>query len=161
MLVFECDMRGRGEGRRRHGWYQRSFRDLPMQGVPVVIRLRKWRCKEPAGERSIFAERQPGLASPYAHQSDAIADVLAVMVHGAGGETSRRLLARLGIVVSGDTLLRHLKRQARRKRQRNPRIVGVDEWAWRRGASEARPTPYRSPTVSIGSRTCATGLGTI
>ena len=122
---------------RRHGWYQRSLRDLPIQGVPVVIRLRvrKWRCEEPACERSIFAERLPGLASPYAHQSDAIADVLAVMGHGAGGETSRRLLARLGIVVSGDTVLRHLKRQAQRKRRRLPQIVGVDEWAWRRGAA--------------------------
>ncbi len=53
-----------------------------------------------------------GLACPYAHQSGAIADVLAVMGHGAGGETSRGLLARLGIVVSDDTVLRHLKRQA-------------------------------------------------
>src|SRR5579863_3429691 len=56
-----------------------------------------------------------GLASPHAHQSDAIADILAVMGHGAGGETPRRLLARLGVVVSGDTVLRHLKRRAQRK----------------------------------------------
>src|SRR3954453_18357224 len=79
---------------RQHSLYQRSLRDLPMQGVPVVIRLRvrKWRCEAPACERSIFAERLPGLASPHAHQSDAIADILAVMGHGAGGETSRRLL---------------------------------------------------------------------
>jgi len=111
---------------RHHGWYQRGLHDLPMQGVPVVIRLRarKWRCVAPACERSIFAERLPGLACPHAHQSDAIADVLAVMGHGAGGETFRRLLARLGIVVSGDTVLRHLKRRAQRKRRRNLRVVG-------------------------------------
>jgi hypothetical protein len=74
---------------RHHGWYQRSLRDLPMQGVPVVIRLRvrKWRCEEPTCERSIFVDRLPGLARPHAHQSDTIGDVLAVMSHGAGGET--------------------------------------------------------------------------
>jgi transposase len=123
---------------RQHSWYQRSLRDLPMQGVPVVIRLRvrKWRCEAPACERSIFAERLPGLASRHAHQSDAIADILAVMGHGAGGETSRRLLAQLGIVVNGDTVLRHLNRRAQRKRRgRKLRVAGVDAWAWRRSAA--------------------------
>ena len=109
-----------------------------MQGIPVVIRLRvrKWRCDALGCERSIFAERLPGLASPHARRSDAIADILTVMGHGAGGETSRRLLAQLGIAVSGDTVLRHLKRRARRKpRERKLRVVGVDEWAWRKGAA--------------------------
>jgi transposase len=123
---------------RQHSWYQRSLRDLPIQGAPVAIRLRvrKWRCEAPTCARSIFAEQLPGLASPHAHQSDAIADILAVMGHSAGGETSRRLLARLGIVVGGDTVLRHLKRRAQRKRRgRKLRVVGVGEWAWRRGAT--------------------------
>ena len=30
-------------------------------------------------------ERLPGLASPFAHQTDSIAEILAVMGHGAGG----------------------------------------------------------------------------
>jgi len=123
---------------RQHSWYQRSLRDLLMQGVPVVIRLRvrKWWCAAPACERSIFTERLPGLAARHAQQSDAVVDILAVMGHSAGGEPSRRLLARLGIVVSGDTVLRHLKRRAQRKRRGGTlRVVGVDEWAWRRGAA--------------------------
>jgi hypothetical protein len=76
---------------RQHSWYQRIH--LPMQGVPVVIRLRvrKWRCQSPACDRSIFAERLPELASPHAHQTDVIGDILAVMGHGAGGEMSRKL----------------------------------------------------------------------
>lgn len=58
------------------------------------------------------------------------------MGHGAGGKTSRRLLARLGIVVSGNTVLRYLKHRARRlRRERKLRVVGVDEWAWRKGAA--------------------------
>jgi transposase len=117
---------------RQYSWYQRNLRDLQKQGIPVVIQLqvRKWRREAPTCECSIFAERPPGLASPHAHQSDAIADIQAVIGHGAGGETSRRLLAQLGIVVSGDTVLRHFKRRAQRKRRgRKLRIVGVDEWA--------------------------------
>lgn len=124
--------------RQRHSWYHRTLRDLPMQGVPVIIRLRaaKWRCRAASCERSIFTERLPALASPFARQTDTVAEILAMMGHGARGEASRRLLARLGIMVSGDTVLRHLKRRSQRKRRRRPlRVVGVDEWAWRRGAA--------------------------
>jgi transposase len=112
--------------------------DLPVQGVPVIIRLKtgKWRCRAANCVRSIFTERLPDLAAPRARQTDAIAEILTVMGHGAGGETSRRLLARLGIMVSGDTVLRHLKRGAQSGPQgRGLRIIGVDEWAWRKGAA--------------------------
>jgi transposase len=46
---------------RQHSWYQRNPCELPVQGIPVVIRLRvrKWHCDAPACERSIFAERLP------------------------------------------------------------------------------------------------------
>jgi len=88
---------------RRHAWYYRTLRDLPVQGVPLIIRLktRKWRCRVPNCDRSVFTERLPSLAAPRARQTDAIADILAAMGHGAGGEVSRKLLARLGIVASG------------------------------------------------------------
>lgn len=91
---------------RRHSWYYRTLRDLPVQGVPVIIRLKtgKWRCGTPNCDRSIFTERLPNLASPRARQTDAITEILTVMGHSAGGETSRRLLARLGIMVSGETI---------------------------------------------------------
>jgi hypothetical protein len=109
-----------------------------VQGVPVIIRLKTgiWRCRAANCVRSIFTERLPDLAAPRARQTDAIAEILTVMGHGAGGETSRRLLARLGIMVSGDTVLRHLKRGAQSGPQgRGLRIIGVDEWAWRKGAA--------------------------
>jgi hypothetical protein len=90
---------------RQHSWYQWSLRDLPMQGVPVVIRLqvRKWRCEAPTCERSIFAERLPGLSSPHAQQRDAIADILAVMGHGVTLylNPARRQLALRGAGESG------------------------------------------------------------
>jgi transposase len=49
---------------RQQSWYQRSLCDLPAQGIPVVIRLRvrKWPCDAQICERSIYAERPPGLA---------------------------------------------------------------------------------------------------
>lgn len=39
---------------------------------------------------------------------------------------------RLGMPVSDDTILRHLKRHAVRNRPVSSRIVGIDDWSWRR-----------------------------
>ena len=56
--------------------------------------------------------------------------------HGAGGEMSRRLLERLGIKVSGDTVLRQLKGRPIRSPAGQPlRVGGVDDWAWSKGSS--------------------------
>jgi transposase len=84
---------------RRHGWCRRRLHDLPIHGVPVVLELRagKWRCTVTMCRQSIFTERLPGLALEHGRQTEAVANILAMMAHGAGGEPSRRLLARLGI----------------------------------------------------------------
>jgi transposase len=51
-----------------------------------------------------------------------------------GGRAGHRLLSRLGMPVSRHTLLRQVKEAARRSDARHPvRILGVDDWAWRKG----------------------------
>ncbi|MGF7206196.1 transposase, partial [Skermanella aerolata] len=50
----------------------------------------------------------------------------------AGGEAGARLAARLAMPVSGDTLLR-LIRAAPIPVAPSPRVIGIDDWAWRRG----------------------------
>ena len=115
----------------RHSWYHRTLRDLLVQGVPAVIRLGagRWRCPTADCELVIFTVRPPNLASPHARRTIAAARIVLLLLgHGAGGETSGRLLARLGIPVSGDTVLRHLKRLPLRNPVGPPlRVVGVDE----------------------------------
>jgi hypothetical protein len=54
--------------------------------------------------------------------------------HGVGGRPSERLLKRIGMPTSDDTILRHLKRRTDGQRaETSVRIVGVDDWAWRKG----------------------------
>ncbi|WP_373444026.1 hypothetical protein [Sphingobium sp. Z007] len=50
----------------------------------------------------------------------------------AGGEPGSRLAHRLAMPVSGDTLLRMI-RSAPVPGFVAPTIVGIDDWAWRRG----------------------------
>jgi hypothetical protein len=49
-----------------------------------------------------------------------------------GGEAGSRLLRDLGVVVSGDTLLSHI-RSMRLPSQETPRVLSVDDFAFRRG----------------------------
>jgi len=58
--------------------------------------------------------------------------VLAAFGAALGGRAGARLVGRAGMPVSGDTLLRLLRRNAP-VAPTVPRILGVDDWAWRRG----------------------------
>jgi transposase len=49
-----------------------------------------------------------------------------------GGEAGARLARQMGILASGDTLIRQLRRR-RQVVSTTPRILGVDDWAWRKG----------------------------
>jgi transposase len=49
-----------------------------------------------------------------------------------GGEPGARLARRLAMPVSGDTLLR-LIRDDLQPSFPPPRVIGIDDWAWRRG----------------------------
>jgi hypothetical protein len=50
-----------------------------------------------------------------------------------GGEGGSRLARQLGINASGDTFLRELRRQDLSIADRSPRVLGMDDWAWRKG----------------------------
>jgi transposase len=52
-----------------------------------------------------------------------------------GGEAGARTATRLGLVVSGDTLLRHLRRMALAQKSAPVThwVLGIDDWAWRKG----------------------------
>jgi transposase len=54
--------------------------------------------------------------------------------HSAGGRPAERLLSRLGLPQSDDTVLRNLKRYVTEHRKGSAtRVVGIDDWAWQKG----------------------------
>jgi transposase len=119
---------------RVHSRYERRLADLPWQGRPVAIRVRARRffCAEPGCPRRTFAERLPGIARRSARRSERLADIQRQVALALGGEAGARLSARLAMPTSPDTLLR-LATSAARPEPPVPRVLGVDEWAWRKG----------------------------
>ncbi|MBV8704955.1 MAG: ISL3 family transposase [Acetobacteraceae bacterium] len=124
----------RRRSRRVHSRYVRRLGDLPWHGrvSRFDLQVRRFRCCAPECPRRIFAERLPAVALPRVKRTARLADAQRRIALSAGGESGARLATSLAMPVSGDTLLR-LIRAAPLPEVPTPRVVGIDDWAWRRG----------------------------
>jgi len=120
--------------RRIHSRYRRRVTDLPLSGrvVELLVIARRFRCDAVLCGRQIFTERfADGILAPSARRTarlDAIVHHLGLVL---GGRPAAGFAKRLMLPVSKDTLLRVVRR-----RSRSPadplKIIGIDDWAWRR-----------------------------
>jgi transposase len=117
-----------------HSHYQRTAADLPWGGHSVRLRLRvrKFFCRQPACTRRVFTERLPQIVAPYARKTARLESVLSLLAFALGGEPGARLVGRLGMTTSPATLLRLIRRTAVVSAP-TPRVLGVDDWAFRKG----------------------------
>src|SRR3954462_15148607 len=117
-----------------HSRYGRSPADLPSLGraVSLDLRLRRFYCRNAACPRRTFAERLPELINPYARRTCRLAEAQGRVGAALGGEGSARLLQHLSMPASADTVLR-LIRSLPLLEPARPRVVGVDDWALRKG----------------------------
>ncbi len=119
---------------RVHSHYTRTLGDLPWQGQAVRLRVhvRRFFCATPDCPRTIFAERLPDVAEPHARTTIPLHDAHRNVGLALGGEAGARLARQLHMPTSPDTLLRRV-RNAPLPTQPVPRVLGVDDWAWRKG----------------------------
>jgi transposase len=120
--------------RRVHSRYPRTLADLPWgpYTVHLHLRVRKFFCDQPTCPCQIFTERLPTVAAPWARRTLRLAERLRACGLALGGEMGARLGHRLGLCTSPATLLR-LVQGAPTPAATAPQVLGVDEWAWRRG----------------------------
>jgi hypothetical protein len=88
---------------------------------------------EPECERRTVTDQLPEIVCPHARRTQRIAELVHLFGHGTGGRLGERLMKRLGMPVSDDTILRHLKRRVVRLRVQTVRAAGIDDWSWRKG----------------------------
>src|SRR5436853_3995471 len=117
-----------------HSRYRRRPADLPSlgQAVRLDLRLRRFYCRNAACTRRTFAERLPELIRPHARRTCRLAQAQVRVGAALGGEGSARLLQHLAMPASADTVLR-LVRRLPLPEPEPPRVVGVDDWALRKG----------------------------
>lgn len=120
---------------RVHSRYRRSLSDLPSQGrvVRIAVHARRFRCLHAGCGRKIFAERlETAVAGPFARRTARLEGLVQHLGLALGGRPGQSLARRLLLPVSNDTLLRVVRRHAA-PIPLAPRVVGIDDWAWRRG----------------------------
>jgi transposase len=117
-----------------HSRYQRRLADLPWgrRSVRIQLTVRKFRCRNRACGRRIFAERVPDLVATYGRHTHRLATALRAIGLALGGQAGAQLAARLQLPTSPATLLR-LVRTTPMPHPPALQALGVDEWAWRRG----------------------------
>ncbi|MFL5693708.1 MAG: ISL3 family transposase, partial [Ktedonobacteraceae bacterium] len=116
-----------------HSYYIRSPQDLPISGriVQLVLRVRRFRCQNRQCHRQTFAERFPDLPIS-ARQTSRLGVILESIAVVLSGQAGSRLTEQLAMPISADSLLRRAKKAPALSRP-TPRVVGVDDFAFRRG----------------------------
>ncbi len=122
-----------------HSHYQRAVADLPWHDISVKLRLktRKFRCRNEVCQGRIFCDRLPDVVEACARKTCRLDSALTWLAFALGGEAGARTAERLRIKTSGDTLLRMIRRTAGKQSSSpidyEPKVIGVDDWAWRKG----------------------------
>ena len=114
----------------------RRLADLAWQGATVRLHLqvRRFCCMAASCRRRTFTERLPTFAPPHARRTGRRADLVTRVGLALGGEAGARLLPALGAATSAATVLR-LVRRVPDPPAPLTRVLGVDDWARRKGHS--------------------------
>lgn len=121
---------------RIHSQYQRCPADLPCVGYTVQLNLTvpRFFCDNTACSHRTFAARFPILLHPYARRTTRLRKQQGRVGFVVSAETGSSLLGILGMLTSPDTLIR-LVRQTPDTIRETPRVLGIDDWAKRKGQS--------------------------
>jgi transposase len=114
------------------------FKTCPCKApsMTVKIRVSRWRCLNGDCERRTFADQPSESVSRHARRTRRIAEFVHLFGHGTGGRLGERLMKRLGMPVSDDTILRQLKKHvAAQGPPMSVRVAGVDDRSWRKGCT--------------------------
>ena len=119
---------------RIHGSYGRRVADVPCGGRRVILALtvRKFVCSTPTCPRKIFTERLVDLVQSYARMTNRLCEQLQTIGFATCGQLGERLAPKLGMGVSGPTLLRRM-RTVSIPPPAKVRVLGIDDWAWKKG----------------------------
>jgi transposase len=120
--------------RRRHSGYQRRLGDGAVGGRQVCIELtvRRLFCDASGCARVTFAEQVGGLTVRYGRRTPQLGNLLGAIAVALAGRSGERLAARLPAPVSRTALL-SLVMALPDPPAATPRVLGADEFAWRKG----------------------------
>ncbi|KOG57524.1 hypothetical protein ADK75_03770 [Streptomyces virginiae] len=118
-----------------HGRYRRRLADMAMAGRKVVIDLvvRRFLCGTPGCGRRTFVEQVEGLTERFVRRTPILRRTLERLALALAGRPAARLATHLAIPTSANSLLRLLGKLPDRRLGTAPRVLGVDDFAFKKG----------------------------
>jgi transposase len=120
---------------RVHGGYWRLVADGAAGGRPVLValRVRRFRCQQPACPAGTFTAQEDGVTSRYCRRSIPLTSMLTGVGLELAGRAGARLAGLLGISVHPSTMLRLIAAAPEPDPGAAPEVLGVDDFAFRKG----------------------------
>lgn len=118
-----------------HDRYFRTISDLPVFQYRTIIRLktRKFKCDNSRCKRKVFSEQIPMILR-YSRRTDRVSRILESLAIELTGKLGSIISKQLSITVSCSTITR-IAHSQQLSEIKQPRILGVDDWAYRKGVS--------------------------
>ena len=120
-----------------HSCYVRTLSDVPVASLAVCLQItaRRFYCRNVACRRQTFRERLPSVAPVYQRRTPRLRHHLERFGFALGGRAGQRMVHEMGLGSRGAsrTSLLRLVRQAVLPTMPPPRVLGVDDWSFRRG----------------------------
>ncbi|MDX3523312.1 ISL3 family transposase [Streptomyces scabiei] len=125
----------RKQARRIHSTFQRALDERPLGSHRVIVRVRvrRYFCDRRNCSRRTFVEQVPGLSERHRRSITGLTGWLRSIAIELGGRPASRLCRRLRLVAGRTRLLKLLT--APTVPDRAPRVLGVDEFAFRKGCT--------------------------
>lgn len=123
------------QARRIRSTYRRALDERPLGSRRVIVRLRvrRYFCDRKSCSRKTFVEQVPGLSERHRRSSTGLTGWMRSIAIELGGRPAARLRRRLRLVAGRTRLLGLLT--APTIPDRAPRVLGVDEFAFRKGCT--------------------------
>jgi len=130
----KCPLCGR-YSKRVHDYYFRTITDLPVfqNRTEILLRTRKFRCGNPRCSQKVFSEQTPDIIR-YSRRTKRATRILETFAIELTGRLGSILSEQLHITVSSSTITRIAYGQ-QLPNISQPRVLGVDDWAYRKGVS--------------------------
>ncbi len=118
-----------------HDNYERNLTDLPIfnSKTELILRTRKFKCKNTQCHQKVFSEQIP-FVTKYARRTNRVSNKLDTLSIELTGKQGSMLSEEFKIKVSPSIITRIAHKQPLPP-IKQPKILGVDDWAYRKGIS--------------------------
>ena len=121
--------------KRVHDYYFRTISDLPVfqNRTVIFLKTRKFRCGNGRCHRKVFSEQTPTILR-YSRRTRRVTSILESFAIELTGRLGSIMSNQLSITVSSSTITR-IAHSQQLSDINQPRVLGVDDWAYRKGVS--------------------------